>query len=115
MTAESVSQGAPHQGAALQADLPSLPLPGATPREIRDALHPEHRDAFDRDYQGALEAAAESLELGDVPDVVEHWRMRAWVTRDPDEHRRVVRQAVELITGEAPPEDEPVAVTEARL
>lgn len=41
--------------------------------------------------------------------------MRAWVTRDPAEHRRVVRRAAELLTGEVPPVDEPVAVTEARL
>lgn len=115
MTAESVSSGASRQGTASQADLPGLPLPGATPREIREALHPEHRDAFDRDYQAALDEAAESLELGDVLDVVEHSRMRAWVTRDPDEHRRVVRRAAELLTGEEPPEDEPVAVTESRL
>lgn len=115
MTAESASQGAPRQGSESHGDLPSLPLPGATPRAIRDALHPEHRDAFDRDYQAALTEAAESLELGDVLDIVEHWRTRAWVTRDPDEHRRVVRRAAELLTGAEPPEDEPVAVTESRL
>jgi hypothetical protein len=41
--------------------------------------------------------------------------MRAWVTRDPDEHRKVVRRAAELLSGEVPPDDEPVAVTESRL
>lgn len=115
MTAESVSPDAARQGAGSHADLPGLPLAGATPREIRDALHPDYRDAFDRDYQAALEEAGVSLELAGVLEVVENWRMRAWVTRDPDEHRWMVRRAAELLTGEVPPEGEPVAVTESRL
>ena len=96
-------------------DLPSLPLPGATPREVRAALHHEYRAEFDRDYQMALEEAGRSLDLAAVIEVVEHWRRRSWITRDRLEHRRVVRRAVELLTGEAPPEDEAVADTETRL
>jgi hypothetical protein len=95
--------------------LPPLPLPGATPREVRAALRPEYREQFDQDYRAALEEAARTLELAEVLDAVEHWRTRAWITRDPAEHRRVVRRAAELLTGQAPPVDEPVAVTEARL
>ncbi|MGH7744912.1 MAG: DUF6247 family protein, partial [Candidatus Dormibacteria bacterium] len=37
--------------------LPSLPLPGAQPRDIRAALHPEYREEFDRDYRAALAEA----------------------------------------------------------
>jgi len=55
------------------------------------------------------------LELAGVHDVLEHWRTRAWITRDPTEYRRLVRRATELLTGTAPPADEPVAVTETRL
>lgn len=95
--------------------LPPLPLAGATPREIRAALHSEYRDAFDRDYQAALTEAGRSLDLAGVHDTVEHWRRRAWITRDRREHRRVVRRAVEVLTGHEPPADEPVLVTEARL
>ncbi len=95
--------------------LPPLPLAGAAPREIRAALHPEYRDAFDRDYQAALAEAGRSLDLAGVHDTVEHWRRRSWITRDRQEHRRIVRRAVELLTGHQPPEDEPVLVTEARL
>ncbi|MGQ0624661.1 MAG: DUF6247 family protein [Sporichthyaceae bacterium] len=109
MTAENVPPGAD------TGELPSLPLPGASPREIRAALHPEYRSAFDRDYRRALDEAGLSLDLAPVMDALENWRVRSWVTRDPAEHRRVVRRAVELLTGEAPPEGEPVAVTEARL
>ena len=94
---------------------PSLPLPGATPREIRAALHPEDREAFDRDYQAALDEAGRSLDLAGVHDVVEHWRVRSWITRDRQQHRRVVRRAAQLLTGVEPPADEPVTVTESRL
>jgi hypothetical protein len=95
--------------------LQPLPLAGASPREIRAALHPEYRAEFDRDYRAALDEAAVSLELSGVQDLMEHWRMRCWVTRDKQDHRRMVRKAVELLTGEMPPEDEPTEVTESRL
>lgn len=97
------------------AALPPLPLVGATPREVRASLHPEYRDAFDRDYQSALVEAGRSLDLAGIHDTLEHWRRRSWITRDRREHRRLVRRAVELLTGDAPPEDESVAVTESRL
>ncbi len=97
------------------AELPALPRPGASPRVVRDALHPEYREAFDRAFRQALDRAAQELDLTGVHDTIEHWRRRAWVTRDRDQHRRMVRQAVETLTGEAPPEDEPVETTEAHL
>jgi hypothetical protein len=93
----------------------ALPLPGATPREVRAALRPEFRAEFDEDYQAALAEAGRTLELAGVLDTVEYWRMRAWVTREPLEHRRVVRRAAELLTGQEPAVNEPVAVTESRL
>jgi hypothetical protein len=95
--------------------LPPLPRPGAKPREIRAALHPEYRDQFDRDYRAALDEASRTLDLEPVFDAVEHWRMRAWVTRDRQEHQRVVRRAAELLTGQDIPAGEPLSVTEARL
>jgi Family of unknown function (DUF6247) len=100
--------------AANSSALPPLPLPGATPREVRAALRPEFRAQFDQDYRTALEEAGRTLDLSGVHDLVEHWRMRSWITRDPQEHRRVVRRAAELL-GQAPPADEPVAITESRL
>lgn len=95
--------------------LPPLPLPGAKPGEIRAALHPEYRDEFDRNYRAALAEAGRSLDLDGIHDTLEHWRMRSWITRDKQEHRRVVRRAIELLTGHEPAPEEPVAVTEARL
>jgi hypothetical protein len=95
--------------------LPPLPLPGATPREVRAALRPEFRAQFDQDYRAALDEAGRTLELAGVLDTVEYWRTRAWIIRDPEEHRRVVRRAAELLSGRAPAADEPVAATEAWL
>jgi hypothetical protein len=100
---------------ATEAELPALPLEGATPREIREALHPEYRDDFDRDYRAALDEAGTSLDLAGVLETVESWRRRCWFTRDRDSYRQSMRRAAELLTGEVPPENEPVAVTEARV
>lgn len=57
--------------------LPPLPLPGAKPREIRAALHPEYREEFDRDYREALAEAGRALDLEGIYDTLEHWRMRS--------------------------------------
>lgn len=92
-----------------------MPLPGASPREIRAALHPDDRDDFNWDFQAALAEAGRSLDLSGVHEMLEHWRYRCWITRDKQQFRAVVRAAVENLTGQQPPVDEPVAVTEARL
>lgn len=97
------------------AELGALPLPGASPREIRAALHPEDRDDFNWDFQAALAEAGRSLDLTGVQEMLEHWRYRCWITRDKQQFRRVVRAAVENLTGQEAPADEPVAVTEAKL
>lgn len=92
-----------------------LPKPGATPREIRAALHPEYREDFDRDYRAALEEAGRSLDLSRVHETVESWRRRACVSRDRAAYRRMIRRAAELLEGAPPSADEPTAVTESRL
>ncbi|MGD9530136.1 MAG: DUF6247 family protein [Dehalococcoidia bacterium] len=97
------------------AALPPRPLPGASPREIRAALRPEYLPEFDQDYQAALDEAGRSLDLAGVHAVLEHWRTRSWITRDPAEHRRLVRRASLLLTGTEPAAGESVAVTETRL
>ncbi|MEJ2862836.1 DUF6247 family protein [Actinomycetospora flava] len=99
----------------LREGLPPLPRAGATPRAVRDALHPEHREAFDRAFRAALETAERELDLQAIHETVEYWRRRAWITRDPEEHRRVVREAVTALTGEMPPDDEPTDISERRL
>jgi len=96
-------------------NLPPLPLPGASPAQIRAALYPEYREEFDRNYRAALDEAAGSLELTGLLDTLETWRRRAVFTRDRQAYRAAMRRASELLTGEMPPEDEPVEVTETRV
>ena len=88
---------------------------GASPTEVRAALHPEYRAEFDRAYLRALEEAGRSLDLSGIHETIEHWRRRSWLTRDREQYRRMIRRASELLTGHAPPEEEPVEVTESRL
>ena len=90
-------------------------LPGAAPAAIREALLPEDRATFDAAYEGALAVARESLDLGELFRVLEQWRRVALLQRDPDGYRSLVRRAAELLTGEPAPEDEPLAVTRARV
>jgi hypothetical protein len=96
-------------------ELPPLPRVGASPRGVRAALHPEHHEAFDRAFRAALDEAGRELDLQPVHEVVEHWRRRAWITRDREQHRRIVREAVAELTGTAPPDSEPTQTSEARL
>ncbi|HEX7659636.1 MAG TPA: DUF6247 family protein [Pseudonocardiaceae bacterium] len=89
--------------------------PGASPRHIRAALLPEDRTKFDAAYARALADARVSLDLTELFKTLERWRRRALIQRDPQEFRRVVRRAAELLTGEAVPADEPLAVTRAKV
>jgi hypothetical protein len=88
--------------------------PGASPGHIRTALLPEDRARFDAAYELALASARESLDLTELFRTLEHWRRTALIQRDPEEFRRVVRRAAQLLTGEASPVDEPLAVTRAK-
>ena len=75
----------------------------------------EYRDKFERDYREALDKAAQSFDLSEMFEVVESWRRRCCVTRDRDSYRRMMRRASELLFGEVPPDDEPLAFTEKRV
>jgi hypothetical protein len=88
--------------------------PGASPGHIRTALLPGDRVRFDVAYERALVRARESLDLTELFRTLEQWRRTALVQRDPEEFRRVVRRAAELLTGAASPVDEPLAVTRAK-
>jgi hypothetical protein len=96
-------------------ELPPLPRSGASPAEIRAALHPEYREEFDRDYRAALDEAGRSLDLTELHAVVESWRRRCCVTRDRGRYRQMMRDASTLLTDEKPPEAEPLSVTETRV
>lgn len=88
---------------------------GSAPATIRAALLAEEREEFDRDYRAALAAAADSLDLTGLLDMLEHWRCRAIVSADPTAYRNGLRHAAQLLSGEDVPEDESLAATKDRL
>lgn len=89
--------------------------PGASPHDIRAALLPDDRREFDAAYELALAEARASLDLTELFKTLEHWRRTALIQRDPQEFRRAVRKAAELLTGAPVPDDEPLAVTRAKV
>jgi hypothetical protein len=89
-------------------------LPGAAPHAIRSNLLPDDRSRFDVEYERALTAARESLDLTDLFKTLEHWRRLAVLQSDPTRFRRIARRAAELRTGEASPDDESLAVTRTK-
>jgi hypothetical protein len=92
------------------------PFAGASPAEIRAALLPEEQGDFDREYQRALQVAAETLHLDELAETLESWRRIAWSTaEDADAHRQMLRTAAAKLTGEPIPNDEPLESTKARL
>ena len=78
-----------------EVQLPPLPLPGAMPREVRGRCGPSTGTSSTATIRRRAEAGR-SLDLAGVHDTVEHWRMRSWIARDKQEHRRVVRRAIAL-------------------
>lgn len=93
---------------------PTLPDGSAT-ATIRAALLAEEREEFERDYRAALAAAADSLDLTALLDVLEHWRLRAIVSVDPAAYREGLRRAARLLSGEDIPEGESLATVKDRL
>ncbi len=92
------------------------PFADASPAEIRAELLPEEQPDFDRQWRAALVDAAETLSLDEVYKTLECWRRIAWMTQaDPEAHRRMLRRAAALVTGEDIPVDEPLARTKARI
>jgi hypothetical protein len=85
--------------------------PGASPAAIRAGLLPEDRDRFDAALDMALREVRTSLDLTDLFTMLERWRRLAVVQSDPAAFARLARRAAEKLTGSAPPEGEPLAVT----
>lgn len=54
---------------------------------------------FDREYRQAMAAAAESLDLSGVLEMLKRWRRVAWSTQDdPGAHRAMLENAARLST-----------------
>lgn len=84
---------------------------------VRAALIPEEAVEFERDWRAVLAKAAETLDLSEVLETLESWRLVAEVTTaaGPEEHRAMYRRAASRLTGEDVPANEPLARTKARL
>ncbi|GAA4929866.1 hypothetical protein EV188_101353 [Actinomycetospora succinea] len=94
---------------------PPHPLaPGAQPAAIADALWSEDRRRFLESYDRELARARSTLDLTSLFTMLEQWRGLAAMQSRPEQYRRNLRKAAELITGEPSPEDEPIQVTRAK-
>ena len=86
-------------------------LVGASPAAIAGYLGAEDRDRFDAEYKAALVHARVTYDLAELHRVVERWRRMAALQVDVNGFRASMRAIAETLTGEPPPEDEPLAVT----
>jgi len=93
------------------------PFADASPAEVRAALIPEEAAEFERDWREVMARAAETLELYEVLETLESWRLVAQLTAaaGPEEHRGMYRRAAGRLTGKDIPADEPLSRTKARL
>lgn len=107
MTAAATPQ--PRRGAG--------PGSAASPAEVRAALIPEEAAEFEREWREVLARAAETLDLSEVLETLESWRLVAQLTAatGADAHRAMYRRAAGRLTGRPVPADEPVTATKARL
>jgi Family of unknown function (DUF6247) len=87
---------------------------GASPAAIRAGLLPADQEAFDAAYAAALACSRESLDLGELFKMLEHWRRIAVLQSDPENYRRMVRRVAEALTGQPAPADEPLELTRAK-
>lgn len=93
------------------------PFADASPAEVRAALVPEEAEEFQRDWRDVMARAAETLDLSEVLDTLESWRLVAQLTAaaGPEQHRAMYRRAAASLTGEDIPATEPLVRTKARL
>jgi hypothetical protein len=84
---------------------------------VRAALIPEEAAEFEREWRAVMAKAADTLDLTEVLETLEEWRLVAQLTAaaGPEQHRAMYRRAASRLTGEAVPVTEPLARTKARL
>lgn len=84
---------------------------------MRAALIPEEAAEFERDWREVLAKAADTLDLTEVLETLESWRLVAQLTAaaGPEQHRAMYRRAAARLSGEHIPATEPLARTKARL
>lgn len=82
----------------------------ASPAQIREAIVPEDRPEFDRQWREALNAAADALSLDEVHAMLESWRRVAWLVtaHGPEGYRRMMATAEQTLRArQSPPAQRP--------
>jgi hypothetical protein len=89
----------------------------AFPAEVRAALIPEEAAEFDQQWREVMVRATETLDLAEVLEALESWRLVARLTAasGAEAHRAMYRLAAVRLTGEDVPVDEPLPRIKARL
>lgn len=91
----------------------------ATPAEVRAALAAvsvEDAERFDAEWSHALDVARDRLDVTELDDVLQRWRMFAASARDnPVRHRGMMAQLARVEAGETPPAGVPWDVATAGL
>jgi hypothetical protein len=89
----------------------------ASPAQVRAALIPEEAVEFDQQWREVMARATEILDLTEVLQTLESWRLVARLTAaaGAEAHREMYRRAAGRLTGEDIPADEPLPRTKARL
>ena len=93
---------------------PFVRAPGKTLRAIREALLPEDKGDFDREFRAVMAEATESLDLTVVTSFIDRWWRVAWSSAESEGHQRMLDNAAGLNRGEAVP-TEAWSATRARL
>jgi hypothetical protein len=104
--------------AAGSAEPGGRPFADATPAQLRAALSPEDAVTFDEHWQVLMRRATARLDLTDLHEALETWRLTAWATSatGADVYQRTVRAAEERArTGERAPGAVPWAQVAAEL
>ena len=94
------------------------PFADASPAEVYAALIPEEAAEFMRQWKAALDVAAETYDLTEVFEMLNHWRLTAWMTttHGPESHRRMLAKADNILrTGELPRGTVPWSQVKAEL
>jgi len=89
----------------------------ASPAQVRAALIPEETVEFDQQWREVMARATETLDLAEVLQTLESWRMvaRLSAAAGAEAHREMYRRAAARLTGEDVPAHEPLPRTKARL
>lgn len=90
--------------------------PERNARAIAAALPEPEASEFRAEWRAAMAAAADTLELAPVTDLIDRWHVRAvFLSRNPEQHRRAVEHGRRAAAGETLPGTISLADLRSRL